>query len=330
MVEPKPGDKVVDHTAEHKPHADKALVEAQAGTPDLIKGQKQNIADLKAGKRSGITNEFGKPTFFEGPKPGEEPTEVAQLTLKEYHEWELKLKPNEFAQSPDGGLVHADDHGRINRIRDLKGNTTTIDYVGDTDQPSSIKIGGGETLTWHGGYYGIAGEEGRISAFVDQHSGVIKWSNIHGDTTKHFPSGGTMNEDNMGRVTSITDAYNEKSVFTYEENSTSRIPTRIQLGFDTGKPIREFAVVGNGSRPEYTFYGAKEFGGGNRIAIAPDTHTGQIYTMTLPDNNMINEMAEMPTLKVHRLNGKDDTVFDGDFNFLPEPLRILIGGTAKV
>jgi hypothetical protein len=328
MVEHKPGDKVVDQTTEHKQTADGAIVEARAGQPELVKSQKAVIADLKAGGRSGITNEFGKPAFFDSHEKGA-PQEVAQVTMKEYHEWELKLKPNEFAQAPDGGLVHADDHGRINRIRDLKGNTTVIDYVGDTDQPSSIKIGGGETLTWHGGYYGIAGEEGQISAHVDQHSGVIKWSNRHGDETRHFPSGGTLNEDSRGRITSIVDAYNQKAVFTYDQRSGD-YPSHIELGFDTGKPIREFDIVGNGSRPEYYFSGNADFGGGNRMAIAPDRNTGQIYMMSLPDNNAIDAYQELPTVKVHRLNGKNDTLIEGDTNFLPEPLRILINGTAKV
>src|ERR1700743_2796147 len=106
MVEHKPGDKVVDQTTEVKPPVDGARVEAQAGTPDLVQAQKQHTADLKAGKRSGITNEFGKPVLFDGQNAGEAPREVAQLTMKEYHEWELNLKPNEFAQTPDGGLVH--------------------------------------------------------------------------------------------------------------------------------------------------------------------------------------------------------------------------------
>jgi hypothetical protein len=325
MAEPKHGDQVPDQGAERTPHSDKVTVEAHAGKPDLVQAQRQDIADLKAGKPSGITGEFGKPVLFDGQNP----QEVAQLTLKEYHEWELKLKPNEFAQSPDGGLVHADSQGRVNSIRDLKGNTTTIEYVGNTDQPSSIKIGGGETLTWHGGYYGIAGEEGRFSAHVDQHSGVIKWTNIHEETTRHFPSGGTLNEDSRGRVTSITDAYNERTEFTYD-NRSSLYPSHIKAGFDTGKPIREFDIVGNGSRPEYYYSGNADFGGGSRIGIVPDAHTGQIFTMTLPDNNAIDAYQELPSVKVHRLNGKDETLIDGDTNFLPEPLRILIGGTAKV
>jgi YD repeat-containing protein len=357
---------------------ERVSAEADAGKGDLAKQSKAILDHLKAGGKSGITNEFGKPAFVDSARsvhttdkhldntqpshpsdkhldetksshPTDKGTttktgeiratyatlkadssreqgvvaEVAQPELKAYEEWELNLKPNHATQSPDGGTVHADAKGRIDWIVDVKDQKTTIQYVGDSTQPVSIKIANGATLTWHGNGYGIPGQEGKVDAVLDQHTGIIRWSNRDGDETRHFPSGGTENEDRHGRVTSIINAYGQKTEFQYDD--WHQYPVHITAGFDTGKPIRDFDLADGGKTPSYYYSGNADFGGGSRIAIVPDRHTGAIYTLSLPDNHDITNYQEMNTLKVNKVNGKTETLFDGDPNILPEPLRILMG-----
>lgn len=141
-----------------------AAAEASVGKQDLVEKQKTNSDYLKAGGKSGITGDFGKPIFFDsGTVP------IADLSRKAPAETVQEMG-RAGDRSKDAGLgkpekpdVTLDDKGRVSDYKLPDGQKFQIKY-GDDGQPSSITMTpeGGQPKTF------VKNEKGR---WVDANTG---------------------------------------------------------------------------------------------------------------------------------------------------------------
>jgi uncharacterized protein YdeI (BOF family) len=310
MVDHKAGDAHVDETSQTKGGSDRAVQEGNAGKADLVKQQQQHTDQLKAGGRSGITCEFGKPVLFDST----DGKALSEMVMQADHSLDAHVKPNETVTAFDGGQLHADGQGRIDRITDTNGKVTVVRYDGESKYPSKIVTpDGGIILTKQGEHYVSNDQSGTLQVSLDQESGIISWTNSHDVNTRRFPSGGIVNEDANHRVRDIVDA---KGVATHCEWGNGPLPIKItREGVD-------YQLAGDPKKPEYVVLGgpAEE---PKRYLAAVDKRTGQFCTISEPDNLDIESYQELNTLVLHRIDGTVDSL-DGDPNPIPEPLRKFI------
>lgn len=114
--------------------------ESNEGRQDLVSQQKQTTADLKSGKPSGITNEFGKPVILEDAPDKQPKTQPGEQSKAE----------SGGTSSFDGGLaLNPTDYSKPERAHDKFEQKNVIAYKGDPERPDqatlSFKSGG----KWH-------------------------------------------------------------------------------------------------------------------------------------------------------------------------------------
>jgi hypothetical protein len=229
-------------------------------------------------------------------------------------------KPNEVVQAPYGGTVRFDAQGRIAKETSTSGATTVIEYDGNSKDPSKVVFSDGLTFEKNGDHYVQKNGHEPYKLYVNQETGAIKWVNRNQEATQRFPSGAYEDIDSHDRVTTIYGPDKKVDTTLTYEKPQDKFPTKIAGDWIDGQ-YREFISARGGSEPVY--YNKENPNADlTRHLVAVDPHDGSVYTVSLPERFNIESVEKLPGVKVHRANGEDKTLVDGDPGCeLPEPIR---------